>query len=545
MKGEMKVMKKIFKRSISWIMCVIMCVLMGACGQPEKQQNTQQVEEVTFPLEEKVTFTFMVSGTKSSDFDQKIADNALMQKLEKETNVHIEFMFIGDDSEKLNLLITSGKYGDVLCGGPIINSVEASKYMASDKLQDITDYIIPELMPELCKDIEENPEIKKMITASDGRIYTLPKISGIEGHYLESPIWINKVWLDKLGLGIPTTLDEFTNMLRAFKTKDPNGNGLPDEIPYICSTDSDSMHLEALLGIFGIATKDGDNDAFVQVRDGKVEFIPTTEAYKQGIKYLASLYAEELMWSECFTANVSSLNSKLSSSTPVVGCFTDTVPIHKETRDDYICIYPPKAEGYDPCWYYHPGINGSKNQFFVTDKCENVSVLMAWMDKLYNVDNAVAVEYGMVGEGRVEIDANGKYTILELTSKEADALAKDKPTLHSLMGNPVRSITASDFSDKINLSEEYQILQNNYSIYKDIINKELWPRPYYAAEYSYEVADYVVDINSQVASYRAQWISGRSDIDKDWDAFVKSFEGLGLNEYLEIMQQAYDTYNGS
>ena len=66
MKGEMKVMKKIFKRSISWIMCVIMCVLMGACGQPEKQQNTQQVEEVTFPLEEKVTFTVMVSGTKSS-----------------------------------------------------------------------------------------------------------------------------------------------------------------------------------------------------------------------------------------------------------------------------------------------------------------------------------------------------------------------------------------------------------------------------------------------------------------------------------------------
>lgn len=538
-------MKNILKRSLCLIMCLGMILSMCGCGKTAKKKATNTVEEVTFPLKEPVTFTFMVKGTESSDFKEQIASNALMKKLEEETNVHIEFMFIGDDSSKLSLLVTSQKYGDVLWGGPILNSVEASKYIAAGILTDLTDYIIPELMPELCADIEENPEITKMITASDGKIYTLPKLTGLEGHYLESPIWINKAWLDKCGLGIPTTLDEFTNALRAFATKDPNGNGLPDEIPYICCADGgSSMHLEALLGIFGIATKDDDNDAFVQVRNGKVEFVPITEAYKDGIKYLASLYKEGLMWSECITANESTLLSKLKSSTPVVGCFTDTSPVYTEYMDDYVCIYPPKAEGYDPCWYYHPAINGSKNQFFVTDKCENLSVLMAWVDKMYNTEIAMAYEYGMVGEGRVELDDNGKYTFKELTSVEAEALNKDKPTLNLLMGNSIRSLTTSDFANKINLNENYKTLQNNYSIYKDVINKEVWPRPYYAAEYSYDAAEYVVDISSQVATYRGQWITGKSDIDKDWDTFVKSFDALGLPEYLDIMQQAYDVYLG-
>ena len=44
-------------------------------------------------------------------------------------------------------------------------------------------------------------------------------------------IWINKEWLDKLGLAVPTTTDELYNVLKAFKTQDPNGNGKADEIP--------------------------------------------------------------------------------------------------------------------------------------------------------------------------------------------------------------------------------------------------------------------------------------------------------------------------
>ncbi len=35
----------------------------------------------------------------------------------------------------------------------------------------------------------------------------------------------------KLGLEVPTTVDELHDVLYAFRTQDPNGNGLQDEIP--------------------------------------------------------------------------------------------------------------------------------------------------------------------------------------------------------------------------------------------------------------------------------------------------------------------------
>ncbi len=526
--------------------CLAMCMLVlmaTGCGNKEKDKSGVTMEDVTFPLKEEVTFTFMVEGTKSTTFDKDLANNALWKDLKEKTNVNIEFQFLGDTpSEKLTLLISGGTYGDVLWGGPILSSVEASKYIAAGKLVDLTNYINGDLMPNFYADLSESPKIKNMITAYDGKIYTLPKITGLEGNYLESPIWVNKAWLDKLGLGIPTTLDEFTNMLRAFATKDPNGNGLPDEIAYLCSTSSDYMHMEALLGMWGIATKDGVNDSFVQVKDGKVTFVPTTEAYKEGIKYLNMLYKEGLMWSECFTANASTLNAKLTSETCVVGCFTAPVPAETAYENDYVCIAPPKVEGYEACWYYHPAINGSKNQFYVMDKCQNISVLMAWVDQLYDLDIAMRMENGNVGEGRLEQDADKKYTILELDTLTTAKLNKETPTLYSLMGNSVRSITANDYATKINLSKYDSTLQNNYSIYKDVLNTELWPRPYYSAAEANDADVYFTDIDYQVKTNRSLWITGKSDIEKDWNGFVTKINSLHLEEYLKILQNAYDAY---
>ena len=75
-----------------------------------------------------------------------------------------------------------------------------------------------------------------MITAPDGHIYSFPWIeelgAGKESiHSVNDFPWINVEWLNKLGLKMPTTTEELKQVLIAFKTKDPNGNGKADEIP--------------------------------------------------------------------------------------------------------------------------------------------------------------------------------------------------------------------------------------------------------------------------------------------------------------------------
>ena len=85
-------------------------------------------------------------------------------------------------------------------------------------------------MPNYQHALEVYPAFRQMTTFPDGTIRSLAKIQPCRPMTRNQPI-INKVWLDKLGLAIPTTIQELKDVLIAFKTQDPNGNGIADEIP--------------------------------------------------------------------------------------------------------------------------------------------------------------------------------------------------------------------------------------------------------------------------------------------------------------------------
>jgi len=79
----------------------------------------------------------------------------------------------------------------------------------------------------------EIPMMKKLSTAADGQIYSFPSGGGCFHCDPATRFWLNQVWLDKLGLEMPKTTEEFRQVLIAFKTQDPNGNGKADEIPLV------------------------------------------------------------------------------------------------------------------------------------------------------------------------------------------------------------------------------------------------------------------------------------------------------------------------
>lgn len=47
-------------------------------------------------------------------------------------------------------------------------------------------------------------------------------------------------------------------------------------------------------------------------------------------------------------------------------------------------------------------------------------------------------------------------------------------------------------------------------------------------------------IESYVSQNSLQFITGSKSLDKDWDAYVKGLDQLGLPRYLQIQQEAYD-----
>lgn len=530
-------MKKFLKSALILLLVAAMAFSMIGCKKEEaKQQNLGA--DIKFPLEETLTFTAMLTGTETPEFKSQVANNTTYKKLLAETNVAFDYLFLGEKADgKMALLAQSKDYGDFFFGSTYFTSEEASKYIAAGVFVDLAGYVNEDVMPNFMEDIAENPSIISMISEPGGKIYSLPKVTGLRGHYLESPIHINKAWLDKLNLAVPTTLDELYNVLKAFKEKDPNGNGKADEIPYLGWTGSSNMHTEALMGAWGLATKDGTNDAYVQVVDGKVQFVPVQPAYKEAINYLGKLYKDGLMWKEWFTANNATANGYLTASECVVGMFTALNAPSTPYSGDYVVMDPPKVEGYTAKWYVHPAFNGSKNTFYVTDKCQNLGALMKYFDYFYNLDYAMGAEFNTPGEGRVELE-EGKYKIL--SGIDTTALKAETPTLMELWGSGLcRSVTQRDYESKIILGATEKKKMSNWAQYEKFANKELWPRPYYSADAAADAGAYVTDILSLAQQNRAKWITAGGVTDAEWDAHVKQIEGMGLKAFIDILQEAY------
>lgn len=100
---------------------------------------------------------------------------------------------------------------------------------------------------------------------------------------------IRKDWLDKLNLKMPETIDEYHDVLVAFRDQDPNGNGEKDEIPLIYQN-------EDMFGLYSFKTAFGFkySDIWSQT-DGKVAFDLMDDKFFDCLTTLHQWYEEGLL----------------------------------------------------------------------------------------------------------------------------------------------------------------------------------------------------------------------------------------------------------
>ncbi|MFO3718283.1 extracellular solute-binding protein, partial [Anaerococcus sp. ENR1011] len=183
-------------------------------------------------VDEKITMTMVAPGLGINEWN----DMDFVKDYEEKTNVHMDITTPpqSEFKTKLNLDFASGDIPDVIyAGGPnTLNAAAEVDYGSQGLLAPLED-LIPEYAPNFNKLMEEDPEIKKSITTTDGHIYAIPHINeGPTSKWIMGPVWYNGEWLDNLGVkDLPKTTDEFYDLMVRFKNEDPNGNGEADEIP--------------------------------------------------------------------------------------------------------------------------------------------------------------------------------------------------------------------------------------------------------------------------------------------------------------------------
>ncbi|SES77882.1 extracellular solute-binding protein [[Clostridium] polysaccharolyticum] len=169
------------------------------------------------------------------------------------------------------------------------------------------------------KDLQTYIERNVLEKLSNG-MYYYPDCGNYRELHCGQTMWINTGWLHALSLSVPRTTKEFKAVLKAFRDKDPNGNGRKDEIPLIGSLDGYEYNpVEFILNSYIV------NDPFrsrFYVKGKREEYAPFKKEYREGIAYLNQLYSEKLLDKRCFTYSRRQLQEIVNSQEDLVGIFT-------------------------------------------------------------------------------------------------------------------------------------------------------------------------------------------------------------------------------
>ncbi len=540
-------MKKVVSFVLVLVMLASMTVAFTACGGEEKKASTSDGGPVKFTVH---GFMYDAAPDKKDVYIQY--QEKWAAKAKEVANAEIEW--IGGD---LSMSMAAGDYPDIILKNSFQN-IDVARYAAQEVFVDMTPYINEENTPNIWKMFHNQPTTKAISTSPDGGIYALPSYSGNPGACVETYWWINDAWLKKLNLETPTNLDELYEVLKAFKSGDPNGNGKADEIPMTFYNEGAYNYPETLLSCWGVSTKFGMYDAYLNVQQGKVNFAPMMDEWKEMIKYYAKLYKEGLLDIQCFTYESNTFNSTLRADVPVVGVAFNAQNPFGPNADQYKVMLPLRAhaDSPDPIMHIHPGVIGTRNALHITSSCEDPEAALRWIDTFYDPEQTLTNWYGEAGDGKY-----ASFTYLEnpdYSKGEANYMWKDPEasgygTLVDMYNSntcygphmvgylELRDVRGKMIQDCETFSQHDEL----YAMYEPYMDTETWPRPYYDPDDSTRVSALQTDIFRWVEKNKADWIMGRSDVEKDWEGYIKELKKLEVEEFVEINQGAYDIFQNA
>ncbi|CAN7520846.1 ABC transporter substrate-binding protein [Paenibacillus sp. LjRoot153] len=527
--------------------------LLSACsdsGSKEAAQKTEAVvdDQVTpagqFPItKEKTTLKVMVKG---SSIVENFATNEFTKWLEEKTNIHIDWEVAPEKTfaEKLNVSLASGDYPDVLLNMNV-TPVQQSIYGKDGVFIPLNPYI-DKYGVEMKKMFEQVTYVKDLITMPDGKIYSVPQVNDCYHCSLGQKMWIYKPWLDKLGFKMPETTEEFYQVLKAFKEKDPNGNGKADEIPLVGATNGPSSTLDLFLP-----------SAFIEkdfnlrfVKDGKVQLAFNQPEWKEALKYLNKMFAEGLISPQTFTQDRNQLKQMgMNPEIPILGAIasqnqTVFVEVDNARFKDYVSVPPLKGPTGIRSTAYNP-YAVSAGQYVVTNKAKNPAAAFRMADLLLSEEATLRSTQGRpdqewVRPAQGELGVNGKQAVWKpiATFGKLQNIhwAQAGPSLRT---NELRLSVAADPKNSLEL-----VLYNETKKYEPFGTNpsKIVPPLFFTNEQAEELSTLEKTLTDYRTEFFAKTVTGSLDVEKEWNNYLSTLDKMNIKRYLEIYQQAYDQF---
>lgn len=438
----------------------------------------------------------------------------------------------GEWKQQLSLYVSTGDVPDIVA---YMDTITYQTYAEQGVWYDITNLVdsYENIRPYVSSQTNDPDSVWARLTV-DGKLYGIPYMSGMPTKYLNV---LRKDWMDKLNLEIPTTLDELTDVLRAFTFDDPDGDGVDNT--YGFGNASALNNLCEFFGAFGVSPKED-----TLLMDGKLYTSVISDGYRQALSYLHDIYDEGLIHPEIFT-------------------MTETQRYEEWVRGAYGCT---------TWWWTHTGNSINRYGFFDANPDadivffdpvsgpdgysghiaeDDISQVIAISANCANVDKALQLlnfQASYDGYCTVYLGVEGQFW-----TKGADGKRDWDWTIEN----------KDKFGNSINDMEYYKILGNNRiqneskmlmesskrnDILMEQVQRPLVITPIRNAfvgiitpefqQYSSETAKFYTDAT-------IKFITGDKNLDEEWDSYVQGYLDCGGAAIRESMLEVYNEANGT
>lgn len=509
------------KNLFSVVLTVVLCASMLLGAFPVLAFN-----ETGYPIvDEPITLELMA---RRSPIQPVWDEMGFFQEMEKMTNIKFKFRTAAgtDYTQAKQLALASMDLPDLFYGGELTadDEVDFGTQGILIPLEDLID----KYAPNFKKLIEAEPGIKASITTPDGHIYALPGID--RNTTSKTPImWLNGKWMEALGADKPETMEDFYQLLKAFKEQNP-GN-IEEVIPLTASSASE-LRL-GLLANFGLV-----QDGGIYEDNGTVKIAWTQAEYKEYLKFMNRLYNEQLLDNQMFSHTWEQFVAKgkqvgVLSTWPIV-----MVGFHDMTEAMNYPVLAPMTSATNPTKLTQEMSEIKRGRAAITSKNKYPEATMRWIDHAYSEEGTILSRLGIEGKTYVW-NEDGQWVLLAdegLSSTQTNA--KHAPGV----GTNVPMVLTREFFGKEG---------NNPTILAiyDWITEELipyaklpFPLVYFTEDEIDTINMYKMDINTYFQQMEAKFITGAEDIEKGWDKYVKTLQGIGIADYVAAYQSAYNRW---
>lgn len=549
-------MKKNVKRIMTMALAASMGLGLAACGSSDGTAAATKAaassgssgsttgaasSNFTYPMASgnSVSYWVAMTSTVSANY-ANLGDTPFAKGLMKNTGIDVEFLqpAQGQEKEQFSLLVADGNLPDIMEYNWVTDYPGGPQKAIDDQVILPLNDVIDKYCPNLKKYLQEHPDIDQAVKTDDGTYYCFPFIRDEQCRNTIG-LMLRQDWLDDLGMDVPETIDEWHDVLTAFKTKE--GASAPFTFEY-----TNSQYLQANPILYAFNT----SYSYYLGSDDKIHFGAIDDGYRDYLKTMHQWYTEGLVDPDLATMKNDQVAAKMTHGDAGVsigqaGSRMGTwMSAATQDNPDYLLVAAPQ-----------PSLTkGQKNEFghveiaysgrasaAITTSCKDVERAARLLDYAYSDEGHMYYNFGTEGVSYNMVDGNPVYT--DLILKNPDGLP-----ISQAMSAYIRGNYNGPFEQDGRYLDQYYTLDCQ----KETVNvwgsgssngaKHQVPAITPTADESKEFAT----IMNQIETYRDEmtlkFMFGDEDIDTGWDTYVKTIKDMGIDRAEEIENAAYTRY---